>query len=196
LRLFRWLVALVAVTALGAWLAPGVVLAPVGRYLVESAPPAASDCLFVLAGDFRGQRITTAAELYRKGLARQIFVSGPSGAFDQTEDELAIPFAKRRGYGDVPFVGLPNRANSTVSEARELHPKLKAAGCKSVLVVTSDFHTKRAGRILRRIWTDLDVRMTAAPTEDFDASKWWTSRTYQKTLYMEWSKTLADWAGL
>lgn len=196
MRLGRWLLVLLCVTALGAWFAPSVVLAPVGRYLVESTTPAPADCLFVLAGDFRGQRIVKAADLYRQGMARQIFISGPAGAFDQTEDELAIPFAKRRGYSDVPFVGLPNRANSTVSEAKELHPKLQAAGCKSVLVVTSDFHTKRAGRILRRIWTDLDVRMTAAPSEDFDAEKWWTSRTYQKTLYMEWSKTFADWAGL
>jgi uncharacterized SAM-binding protein YcdF (DUF218 family) len=187
---------LLVLTAAGAWFAPQVVLAPLGRYLVESTPPLQSDCLFVLAGDFRGQRITTAADLYRKGLAKQIFVSGPAGAFDQTEDELAIPFARRRGYTDVPFVGLPNRANSTVSEARELHPKLQAAGCKSVLVVTSDFHTRRAGRILRRIWTDLEVRMTAAQTEDFDAEKWWTSRTYQKTLFFEWSKTFADWLGL
>ncbi len=196
MRVWRWLVVLLVGTSVGAWLAPGVVLAPVGRYLVESTPPVQSDCLFVLAGDFRGQRITTAAELYRKGMAKQIFVSGPAGAFDQTEDELAIPFARRRGYTDVPFVGWPNHGTSTVSEARELYPKLKAAGCKTVLVVTSDFHTKRAGRILRRIWTDLDVRMTAAPTEDFDAEKWWTSRTYQKTLYMEWSKTFADWVGL
>lgn len=196
MRLLRGTVLAAGLLAAAAWLAPEWVLPPLGRYLIQATPPEKADCILVLAGDYRGQRIVSGAEFYRKGLAAQIFISGPTGAYDQSEDQLAISFARRRGYTDVPFVGLPNQAKSTVTEAQETQPKLKAAGCKTILAVTSDFHTRRAGRILRRIWTDLDVRMAAAPTEDFNADRWWTSRQYQKTMYMEWSKTFADWMGL
>jgi len=191
----RWLLP-TGLIAAGMYFYPGVVLYPLGAYLIRADEPAGSDCLFVLAGDSHGQRILRAAELYRAGMAPKIFVSGPEGIYGFTEDELAIPFAKKNGADGVPFVGLPNKAKSTVSEGREVLPKLREAGCRTVLVVTSDFHTRRAGTILRRVWPDLQVRMASAPTIDFDVNRWWTSRTYQKTFFFEWAKTVADWIGL
>jgi uncharacterized SAM-binding protein YcdF (DUF218 family) len=152
--------------------------------------------MFVLAGDTWGQRILRAGELYRAGMAPKVFVSGPEGNYGYTEDELAIGFARKRGFTDVPFTGIPNHGRSTLSEAKEVLPVLRAAGCRSVLVVTSDFHTRRAGRILRREWPDLAVRMAAAPTRDYDVERWWTTRDWQKTFFFEWSKTVADWMGL
>jgi uncharacterized SAM-binding protein YcdF (DUF218 family) len=175
---------------------PKALLYPLGLYLVQAEPAEKSDCMFVLAGDWRGQRILKAAELYRAGMAPRVFVSGPEGNYGFTEDELAIPFAKRNGAADVPFTGLPNKGTSTVSEARDVLPRLRDAGCRTVLVVTSDFHTRRAGRILRRVWPDLQVRMAAAPTVDYDVERWWTRRDQQKTFFFEWTKTVADWIGL
>ncbi len=191
----RWLF-LTGVIAGGLYLYPGVVLYPLGSYLVRAEEPVKCDCLFVLAGDSHGQRILRAAELYRAGMAPNVFVSGPGSNYGYSEDELAIPFAKKNGAADVPFIGLPNNGRSTVSEGREVLSKLREAGCHSVLVVTSDFHTRRAGRILRRVWPDLQVRVAAAPTVDFDVDRWWTERDYQKTFFFEWTKTVADWIGL
>lgn len=185
-----------ALTGVVAYLFPAPFLAPLGAYLVQAEEPVRCDCLFVLGGDSRGQRIMRAAELYRAGMAGRAFVSGPEGNYGFTEDQLAIPFARKNGAADVPFEGLPNKAKSTESEAREAGPRLKAEGCRSVLVVTSDFHTRRAGRILRREWPDLQVRMAAAPTADYDAARWWKDRNYQKTFFFEWTKTVADWIGL
>lgn len=189
---------LVVLAALGAvlWFTPGTLLAPAGQFLVESEPPQPSDCALVLAGDFRGQRIVKGAELFRQGMAPTVFVSGPKGIYNNTEDQLAIAFARSAGYGDVRFIGIPIDAKSTVTEARATLPKLREAGCRKMLVVTSDFHTRRAGRVLRAEWPGMEVRMVAAPTDDFDASRWWTQRQYLKTFYMEWSKTIAYWAGL
>jgi len=196
LRLIRWGAVLVVSFVVTTWLAPGFTLAPLGRYLVDIAPPQPADCILVLAGDMRGQRILAAGEIYRKGLAKKVFVSGPAGLFNFTEDELAIPYAKRMGYADVPFAGIPMTANSTATEGRQALPRLRQEGCRSMLVVTSDFHTRRAGRTLRAEWPDMEVRMHAAPSDDFNPDKWWTARQYQKTFYVEWSKTFANWIGL
>jgi uncharacterized SAM-binding protein YcdF (DUF218 family) len=193
-RLF-WLVLISTVLGL-LYLFPGLLLNPLGRFLVRAEAPVKSDCIFVLAGDGHGQRILRAAELYRGGMAPKVFVSGPEGIYGYTEDELAIPFARKNGAADVPFIGLPNKARSTISEAAAVLPSLQEAGCHSVLVVTSDFHTRRAGSILGRAWPDLQVRMAAAPTVDYDPDRWWTSRDYQKTFFFEWTKTVADWIGL
>ena len=192
---FRWLVLVSAIVA-GLYFYPRPALYPLGLYLVQAEEPLKSDCIFVLAGDLHGQRILHAAELYRAGMAPKVFVSGPAGNYGYTEDELAIQFAKKNGAADVPFIGLPNKGRSTVSEGLEVLPRLREAGCHSVLAVTSDFHTRRAGLILRRVWPDVQVRMASAPTVDFDVNRWWSERTYQKTFFFEWAKTVADWIGL
>ncbi|MFN0104309.1 MAG: YdcF family protein [Bryobacteraceae bacterium] len=195
MRRLRWLV-LIAAIVLALYLYPRPLLYPLGRYLVRAEEPVKCDCMFVLAGDPGGQRILRAAELYRLGMAPKVFVSGPEGTYGFTEDELAIPFAKKNGAADVPFAGLPNKGKSTVSEALDVLPRLRDAGCHSVLAVTSDFHTRRAGRILRRVWPDITVRMVSAPTVDYDVERWWTDRVQQKTFFFEWTKTVADWIGL
>lgn len=192
----RWL-AVPAVFLVALWVYPRPFLSPLGTYLVRADEPEKCDCLFVLAGDFNGQRIMKAAELYRQGLAGKIFVSGPAfRIYGRTEDEMAIEFARANGESDVPFTGMKNAGRSTLSEARDTYGQLRAEGCRSVLAVTSDFHTRRAGNILRREWADMTVRMAAAPTSEYDAERWWQDRSYQKTFFFEWTKTFADWLGL
>jgi uncharacterized SAM-binding protein YcdF (DUF218 family) len=182
--------------AAAVWLWPAPFLVPLAEFLIDADTPRRADCTFVLGGDPRGQRILKAGELYQKGLTGKVFVSGPVGQYDATEDELAIAFARRRGMQNVPFVGWKNDGLSTEYEAQFAYPKLKAEGCRSVIVVTSDFHTRRAGILMRRYWPGLDVIMAAAPTADFDAQRWWTNRVYKKTMFLEWSKTFAQWLGL
>jgi uncharacterized SAM-binding protein YcdF (DUF218 family) len=195
-RRFRWLLLPLALAG-GVYLFPGLFLRPLGTHLVRFDPPVKSDCLLALAGDANGQRIMKAGDLYREGYAKRVFVSGAGYTYGVSEDQLAIPFARSKGYTDVPFVGMLNRGRSTVTEVRDVKPKLQAAGCGSVLVITSDFHTRRTGNILAREWgTALPHRVTAAPSYDYDAERWWTDRNYQKTFFFEWTKTVADWIGL
>jgi uncharacterized SAM-binding protein YcdF (DUF218 family) len=195
LRRFRWLI-LLGIAAVGLYVYPAVVLAPLGRYLVLEDGAERCDCMFVLAGDQLGSRILKSAELYRAGMAPKLFVSGAGQVFGKTEDALAIAFARENGAADVPFIGLPNDGNSTISEGRLVYPVLREAGCGSVMVVTSNFHTRRAGNILRRVWPGMRVRMVSAKTADYDPETWWTERVYQKVFLLEWTKTVTDWFGI
>ena len=117
----------------------------------------------MLAGDISGNRILKAAELVREGYASKLLVSGPSGFYGYHECDLAIPFAVKAGYPESIFVHLESDARSTREEALPAVAELRRLGAHRVLLVTSDFQTRRAGRIFRATAPDLTFDVIAAP---------------------------------
>ena len=172
------------------------ILGALGSYLVQAGPPQKADAALVLAGDGWGNRILTAAQLARDGFVPKVLVSGPDGAYGLHECDLAIPFAVKQGYPESYFVHMENSARSTVAEAQAVLPVIRRMGFQRLIVVTSNFHTRRAGAIYRKMAPDLTILMVAAPDESFTASDWWHSREGQKTFVVEWEKTVANWIGL
>ena len=75
-------------------------------------------------------------------------------------------------------------------------PELRRLGAHSFLLVTSDYHTRRAGGYFRQLTDGLDMRVVAAPDEYFRWNSWWHDREAQKIFYMEWSKTVASLFGM
>lgn len=172
------------------------ILGALGAYLVQASPPQKADAALVLAGDGWGYRVLTAAQLARDGFVTKVLVSGPDGAYGLHECDLAIPFAVKHGYPESYFVHMEHSARSTVAEAQAVLPLIRQMGLKRIIIVTSNFHTRRAGRIFRRLAPDLTILVVAAPDENFTANGWWHNREGQKTFVVEWEKTLANWVGL
>jgi uncharacterized SAM-binding protein YcdF (DUF218 family) len=168
-------------------------LGAMGSFLVKAEPPSKADVVLVLAGDSRGNRILKAAELVKEGYAPKAVISGPDGEYGHYECDLAIPFAVKAGYPESYFVHLENMARSTRDEARVAVAELRKLGVRRVLIVTSDYHTRRAGRMYREEAPDLDIHVVAAPDKYFSADGWWQNREGRKVLFMEWAKTLASW---
>jgi uncharacterized SAM-binding protein YcdF (DUF218 family) len=171
-------------------------LAALGGYLVKAQAPQHADVAFVLAGDSSGQRILKAAELVREGYAPKVLVSGPAGNYGYYECDLAIPFAEKAGYPPAYFLRFPNTTLSTRAEAAAAVRKLHEMGVHRVLLVTSDYHTRRAGRLFRAAAPDLTFIVVAAPSEHFTANGWWHDREGRKTFVIEWMKTVAEWLNL
>lgn len=167
-----------------------------GAFLVDGEKPVRADIVVVLAGDPYGHRILKAAELVKDGYAPSVVVSGPPGFYDLHESDLAIPFAVRRGYPAAWFIPFPHNALSTQDEAVALLPEIEKFRARRVIVVTSDYHTRRALRIVRPSWPGIEIHMVAAPDEFFTANGWWRSREARKTFFLEWTKTLAGFVGL
>ena len=184
------------------WLAGGLyllrtpILAGLGSYLERSGPPQPADLVLVLAGDFYGNRILKAAELVRQGYAPRALVSGPEGLYGHHECDLAIPFAEQAGYPESYFLHVEHSAHSTAEEARAVVPELRRMGVKRVLLVTSDYHTRRAGKIFRAAAPDLSFSVVSAPDFYFTPQGWWRNREGRKTFAIEWMKTIAEWLGL
>jgi uncharacterized SAM-binding protein YcdF (DUF218 family) len=170
-------------------------LSAAGSFLVNAGPPHKADVALVLAGDSFGSRILTAAELTRQGFTPKVMVSGPGGSYGFHECELAIRFAVNRGYPESYFLHAEHEARSTGEEARALVPELRRLDAHSVLLVTSDYHTRRARKIFRSVAPDLTFYVVAAPDRDFSANSWWRTREGRKVFLLEWLKTVAEWFG-
>jgi uncharacterized SAM-binding protein YcdF (DUF218 family) len=193
IRKLAWMVTVVVLAGL---LFHNQIFATLGTYLVHEDPPKQADIVFVLAGDSTGNRILRAAELVRQGYAPKVLVSGPAGMYGLYECDLAIAFAVRAGYPESYFIHFEHDALSTQEEAGNAVAELKKLGARHVLLVTSDYHTRRAGRILRAAAPDLDFIVVAAPDKYFSARGWWHNREGRKTFLVEWEKTVANWFGV
>lgn len=171
-------------------------LSALGTALVDTEPPAKSDAILVLAGDYTGARLFKGAELARAGFAPRLYVSGPEGFYGRSEAELAIRFAVERGYPEALFTALPNQARSTADEAALLTPRIRGDGARSLLVVTSHYHTGRAGRLFRAAAPGVRIRMISAEPEEDWKHGWWTVREGRKVFVYEWIKTVTSWLGV
>jgi len=165
-----------------------------GAWLVHSDRPFRADVIVVLAGDSYGHRILKGAELAKSGFAPKVLVSGPPGFYGSHECDLAIPFAIRHGYPADLFVAVPHGAHSTEEEGHALYPELIKLRAQRVIVVTTDYHSARALRVLSPGWPGIDIHMVTAADEFFTVNGWWHSREGRKIFFLEWVKTLASFA--
>jgi uncharacterized SAM-binding protein YcdF (DUF218 family) len=170
------------------------ILGALGSYLVHDEPPRHADVVLVLAGDASGGRILKGAELVRQGYAPKAIVSGPV-IYSVHECDLAIALAERAGYRASYFTHFEHNAFSTVEEARDAAPLLRGMGVKQVLLVTSDFHTRRAGKIFRATMPDIDFDVVGSADPHFTPMGWWRDREGRKTFVIEWMKTVSAWFG-
>jgi len=163
-----------------------------GRFLIKEQPPVKADAILVLAGDYTCGRILKAGELVRQGWAPRAFVSGGQPAYELQEPDLAIQCAVKHGYPAEHFVPLYTSAFSTTDEAEKVRPSLERLGIRKLLVVTSDFHTRRAGIVARRVFgPGVEVTMVSVPDPYWSSSAWWNNREGRKIEFYEWSKTIA-----
>jgi uncharacterized SAM-binding protein YcdF (DUF218 family) len=190
----RWILAALAAAAV--WLAHPLWMTALGSCLVRAEEPFRADIAVVLAGDGYGERVLKGAELVRRGFTGKVLVSGPEGMYGYNEAELAIPFAVGHGYPESWFLPLPNKSLSTREEAAVVAPELRRRGVRRCLLVTSNYHTRRAGRIFRSAAPDVIFRVIAAEDRFFRPDGWWRTREGQKRFVLEWMKTIAGWFGV
>ena len=195
-RAFRILVLVLVAAIVLALVFHNAVLGAMGSYLVNAGPPEKADIALVLAGDGEGNRILTAGQLARRGYISRVLVSGPSGIYGLHECDLAIPFAAKAGYPESYFLHLENDVRSTKEEAREAVARLRQLGAHKILLVTSDYHTRRAGKIFRSAAPDLQFVVVAAPDASFTPNGWWHNRQGEKIAFNEWVKTVTEPFGI
>jgi len=166
-----------------------LVAARAGQWLVVDEPRR-SDVILVLAGE-TGRRPERALQLLEQGYGRRVVIDVPAGAtiFTFSAIELAKKYVqslpRASDISICPIVGL-----STKDETHDAGKCLAGEPAASVLLVTSDFHSRRALKIFRH---ELPARSfsVAAATEDKQlGSRWWTHRQWAKTAVDEWLRLL------
>ena len=166
---------------------------PILRFVAESwmieDVDGKADALIVLSDDnFYADRAQRAAELLREGKATLIVASGRrlrpnAGIADLMEHDLI-----ERGVPKDRIMRLPHDADSTPEEAEAVARLAKERKWRSVIVVTSNYHTRRARYIFRRVFPqDIEVHVASARDGDFDPQHWWEKRKSIKELTREFA---------
>lgn len=192
----RWLIILLGAVLLLLLLAQPVAVS-LGTYLIQDDGAAPADAALVLAGDGTGGRILRGCELARAGLVRTVYMSGPFNVYGRNEADLAIEFAVRRGCDPGWFQPLYTNADSTRDEADAYVGLLRSRGVKSLLLVTSAYHTRRAKVVFEKVAKGSPtIRAVAVPEPATAPERWFRTRPARKIIFMEWTKTFAEWIGL
>lgn len=170
----------------------GFVARKSAAFLVVNAPER-SDAIVVLAGDSQDRRYWTALRLLRSGMAAEMFYDAryDSRDFGHTPAEYAARFVQESAGSDQSRVHVcPTRGNSTKDELIAVQHCLGSAQTHSVLLVTSDYHTRRASSIAQRLMPQYRWS-TAAATDSYTfGTKWWQHREWAKTNVLEWQRLL------
>lgn len=164
---------------------------PIMRFAAESwvinEPAQRADAIIVLSDDnFYADRATRAAELSRQQVAPVIVASGrrlrPSaGIVELMEHDLI-----ERGVPKEKIIRFPHDADSTKEEAEGLAKLAVDHHWKSVIVVTSNYHARRARYIFERVFpSDIAISVASAHDADFDPERWWENRKSAKLFVRE-----------
>jgi uncharacterized SAM-binding protein YcdF (DUF218 family) len=126
-----------------------------------------------------------AIELYKQGYGKQIIVDE-----DASHKFYGRTLAERRrqelaGNPNIQAVVCPIYGATTSTESGDVARCLDSMGARSVLIVTSDFHTRRALSIMRGRIPSIQWSVASAKT-DYDPSAWWESGSSAETFSEEW----------
>ncbi len=182
-----------------AWFASPIFLAAAGAFLVADEEPVRSDAIVVLSGSFP-DRILEAVDLYQAGFAAEIVLcrEPENAGFRQLRDRGAsvprifennVSVAEQLGVPKQAITVLERSAGSTFTEARVVLQYLADRGAESMLLVTSKYHTRRAGAIYRHLAGGA-IRVTTRPARygAFQPGAWWRDRMSVRRLLIEYQK--------
>jgi uncharacterized SAM-binding protein YcdF (DUF218 family) len=191
-----------AVPALVALGVVGVALAFGGRVLVAVDPlPRRADAIVVMAGSIP-DRALEAADLYHRGVAARVLVTrerrkrgearlAARGVHLPAPDALAVEALVGLGVPRAAIDVVRRRTASTTTEARTIARHACAHGFRSLVVVTSKSHSRRARLILRRsLGPRVALAMRPSRHDAFSATRWFRVRRDAKQVLTEWEKLL------
>ena len=169
------------------YLARGPILRFVGENWVIEDSLELSDAIIVLSDDnFYADRATRAADLYRHAMAPVVVASGRRLRPYAGIAELMVHDLAERGVPKDKIEAFAHSADNTKEEAQALVQLVLKKKWRSVIVVTSNYHTRRSRYIFRHVFpASIRVLLASAPDGDFDPQTWWQHRKSIKELTRE-----------
>ena len=156
-----------------------------GRFLVVNDPQRA-DVIVVLAGEmfYRPQH---GLELLSQNYAPKMLLDVPK--VETIYGHNAVDLAQRyiqqlpqsQSVAVCPILGL-----STKAETQDVARCLENSGTHSILVVTSDYHTRRALSIFQHELPQYTISVASARDPGQFNVSWWKRRQWAKLNYDEW----------
>ena len=199
-RIVSGLVALL-VAAVLVYTARRPLLVALGGVLVDRDLPRPADAIVVLSGSIP-DRILEAVDLYNAHFAPRIILTreAPLPGLDALRAKgVNLPEPHEQNRSVAEQLGVPARAltvmdaptTSTIAEAAVLVAYLREQQVRSMILVTSKAHARRAGMIFRHLGgEDLDVTVCPSRYDPFDPETWWQHRAFVRRVLGEYAKLL------
>jgi uncharacterized SAM-binding protein YcdF (DUF218 family) len=178
-------------------------LTDLGEHLIYQQAPQQADVI-VIAASWEDTiiRVRGGADLYMRGFAKTIFVPRMEQLEGQKEiGQLGIQIPENRdlvmsilaGLG-VPLNAIETSAQevtNTWDEAQEVRNFIEQKGYRSVLLVTSKYHSRRAYLIFKDALEGKATLMSVpSPYDVSDPGSWWKRSKEAKAVIMEYQKLL------
>lgn len=158
-----------------------------GEFWIVDDAPESSDAIIVLSGDnYDAVRAARAAALFRAGMAPHVVATGRSLRSYATTTDLMKRDLVDHGVPAAAIIPLTHRADDTREEAVAVSEFVHAHGWKKILLVTSNYHTRRSEYIYERILPPgTQLRVISAPDIEYDPQSWWRTREGLKIFFHE-----------
>jgi hypothetical protein len=156
-----------------------------GHFLIVNRPQHA-EAIVVLAGE-TDRRPALGLQLLQQGYAPRMVLDVPANAkiYDETMLQIAQQYVRELPQAQsvviCPIYGL-----STKAESQDVSQCLRTLGVHSVLVVTSDYHTRRALSTFRHELPGMQISVAAATDPQQFGGAWWKHRQWAKLNFDEW----------
>jgi len=198
-----WRFGRVAVLLVIAWAALAWVAA---RALIVNADPAKADVMFVLAGSSTYlERTHRAAQLLNDGRSSKIALTNDDqrGGWSNSEQrnpffvERAVDELKRQGVPPEKIEIVPGVVSGTYDEMIHIRDYAVEHRLRSILIVTSSYHSRRARWTLEQVFRGSDLATGldwAAPGEQSpQPSTWWMHTLGWRIVPLEYVKLIYYW---
>lgn len=179
-----------------------------GPFLAKEDALQKADAILVLAGTPM-RRPLEAADLYLAGYGSRIVLTRATReGGERALVERGVPFAEDvvRAHDALVQLGIPDEAilvparihDSTAAEAITLRELAGRHGWRSIIIVSSKYHLRRAGFAFRRELrgTNVQVMMRGTRYDGLEPDRWWRRRGDLREIVPEVPKLVAYVLGL
>jgi uncharacterized SAM-binding protein YcdF (DUF218 family) len=158
-----------------------------GEFWIVDDAPEPSDVIIVLSGDnYDAVRAARAAALFRAGLAPHVVATGRSLRSYASTTDLMKRDLVDHGVPAAAIIAMTHRADDTREEAVAVSEFVASHGWKKILLVTSNYHTRRSEYIYERsLPPGTQLRVISAPDIEYDPQSWWRTREGLKIFFHE-----------
>lgn len=170
--------------------------------IATDSPLQKADLIFVLNGDYN-TRPFYASDLYRQGLAPLVLIAQAESSpaellgLEDNPTQIAVRVMEIKGIPSESVIILKENGpvTSTFDEARALRTYVETHQVHSIILLTSEFHTRRARWVFERELRGLQVRLevAGAPHIGFDAGNWWQNENGLIYVNNEYIKLFFYW---
>ncbi len=166
------------------------------KWLVVADPPRRADAAVVLAGDPDYERTKTAARLLLEGQVRLLIVTG--GEPGPGDSATSLRDVALRAGVPAERIRMEQVSHSTHGSMEAILPILEREGIRSVAVVTSPYHQRRAVWAARRTLRGIEIVSRPAEPAGWKPEGWWKTRWNRRIVLGEYARlayyVLRGWA--